>query len=433
MTRPTSVPLLCCCALLALLPACRDEAQAGSDPAAEGSERAGDVREDPRLRDAREALESGFTDAAWTLLEQVGDGGVGVGALRARAALMEGDAVGALRELERVRPDVETPEDERAEFLATEIEILAALDRLEGARELLREAFVALGEYPCLERARGVFLLRTPGAGREALAALEAAGAADPDLGFLGFPLAQARLLVGRELLSEDPDRALELARAAVAFDPANAEFRELAAEALSATMRFEEALEIYAALEEEGGKFRDTRALLHQKLATRHLLEGDRDAAVVQYAEARALGLDDEGLGFGVEVLREKTHAWIDAGIDAFDKGRYELAAESFEEALRLSPKDLEARNHLGVVRFQLEDYAGAARAWERVLRQASRASEPLPDPVHLNLARAWRLANEPAKARTVLSDYLDTNPEGTWAEATRELLELLELEELR
>ena len=54
------------------------------------------------------------------------------------------------------------------------------------------------------------------------------------------------------------------------------------------------------------------------------------------------------------------------------------------------------------------------------------------LPDPVHLDLARAWRLADEPGRAHAALSVYLDREPQGEWSGETRRLLELLEAEEL-
>ncbi len=394
---------------------------------------------DPRLDDARVAIERGFPDAAWTLLEQVGDDGLESGLLRARACIVEGDAVGAMRELETVRPSAGAGGESReaeahwiAEFHATEVEILAALDRLVTARESLRTAYARVGNVPVLERARGVILLRTPGAATEALAALEGAYEQSPELPFLGFPLSQARLLVGREVLANDPERSLSLVRAALAYDPLNAEFRELEAEALSTSMLFEEALAIYETLEQDGKSYGDTRALLHQKLGTRLLLQGQRDKAAEHYVRARALGLDDEGLGFGADVLATKAFEWIDTGIAAFDEQRYDLATDAFKEALVLSPKNLEARNHLGVAYFRAEDYSRAARAWATVLKQAKHDEITLPDPVHLNLARAWRLAEKHDKARKVLSDYLDGTPEGTWVDATRELLEHLELEEL-
>jgi len=66
-------------------------------------------------------------------------------------------------------------------------------------------------------------------------------------------------------------------------------------------------------------------------------------------------------------------------------------------------------------------------------VLADAARTETELPEPVHLNLARAWHLAGETEKAREVLSNYLDREPEGRWAEDTRGLLFRLEEQALR
>jgi tetratricopeptide (TPR) repeat protein len=420
---------LCACGL----PACGADPKNNASASGRAPTEAAAVGRDPRLDEARRAIEGGFPDAAWTLLEQIGAAGTEAGLLRARAALVERDAVGALRELESVRSSQDAGDPLAAELYATEVEVLAALDRLQSARELLRSAYAKVGRTAVLERARGVVLLRTPGGALEALGALEGALARRPDLAFIGFPLAQARLLVGREKLAEDdPEAALLLARQAQSYDPIHAEYRELEAEALDARMLFEEALEIYEGLEAEGRRYGATPALLHQKLATRLLLQSDREQALLHYLRARELGLGDEGLGFGVEVLEMKALQWIDQGIAHFGEERFDAAAEAFREALALSPANLEAQNHMGVARFQLGDYTGAAKAWGRLMAQAQKAAIALPDPVHLNLARAWKLAGDAKQARAVLSEYIDGDPEGAWIEATRELLAQLELEEL-
>ena len=89
------------------------------------------------------------------------------------------------------------------------------------------------------------------------------------------------------------------------------------------------------------------------------------------------------------------------------------------------------EAWNYIGVVRFKRGEHRSAADAWATVLSLAERGGIVLPDPVHTNLARAWRLAEEPDRARDVLRRYLDEEPEGAWADETRQLLEVLEAEE--
>ena len=278
-----------------------------------------------------------------------------------------------------------------------------------------------------------MLLIRTPGGGPEGLAALEGALALDPELPFAAFPLAQAHLVTGRGALREgDAAAALEHARSARRHDPGDPDFRELAAEALAALQRLDEAIALYADLRSEGRELDDTLALLYQRRATGLLIEGDREAALEHYLAARAAGLNDEGLGFGATLLRERAVEWIDRGIARVEAGEFEPARECFRTALHHDPASVEARNHLGVASFQLGDYRAAAEAWDEVLALAEREGLALPDPVHLDLARAWRLADEPGRARAALSVYLDREPEGEWSGETRRLLELLEAEQL-
>jgi hypothetical protein len=49
-------------------------------------------------------------------------------------------------------------------------------------------------------------------------------------------------------------------------------------------------------------------------------LLEHDRDGAVQHYLEARRMGLDDQGLGFGATVLAEEARQARERGIDAIE-----------------------------------------------------------------------------------------------------------------
>ncbi len=377
---------------------------------------------DPRLADAAAALEAGLPDAARTLLEKLeGASDPEVHLLRARAALAEGDGVEALRQVGDARSLA--PRD--PEVAAVEIELLAVLGRAESAAEKLREAQKTLGRTGALERARGVLLLRTPGRGREAVEALERARELDPDLAFVDFPLAQAHLLAGRACLGESmAEEALKHARAARAYDAANPDYRELEAEALCELLEFEAALLIYDELQAEGRELGATRALLHQRLATRLLVEKRREGALEHYLAARELGSSDEELGFGTVLLAEAASEALERGLEAYEEEEFEAAEGAFEHALRLDPSCLEAKNHLGSVRFQRADYRGAAELWQQVLACSTERSLEPQGPVHLNLARAWKLAGETERARAVLAEYLERSPEGGFSEETRDLL---------
>ena len=157
-----------------------------------------------------------------------------------------------------------------------------------------------------------------------------------------------------------------------------------------------------------------------------------DRETAVRHYVAARELGLDDEGLGFGAQVLAEEEHAALERGIDAAEREDWEAAEREFVRAHELVPADLEAENHLAVARFQRGDYRAAAESWQAVLTRSQAQKVALPDPVPLNLAKAWRLAGEPDRARATVNELLDREPQGPWSEPARELLAVLEAEQL-
>ncbi len=385
----------------------------------------------PGLGEVRSLLEAGRAAEAEQRL--AGLQGFAAELLRARAALLGGDAVGALRALETARelaPD-------SVELWATEAEVLAALDRLPGARDALAEGLRRAGgagarDLAALERARGVIELRTSGHGREALEALERARARDAELPFLRWPLAQAHVLVGRSRLPDAPGDALAHARAARESVPALAEARELEAEALAANLDLEAALVLYEELEREGHDLGDTPAVLHQRCATLLLLERDRAGAVRHYLAARSRGMSDEGLGFGAQCLAEEARAAHERGLARLRAEDWAAAEAEFRRALELDPGDLEARNQQGLAAFRREDYRSAAGAWEELLADAELRGVRLEDPVPLDLARAWRLAGEPGRSRAVLEGYLGREPDGPWSEPARELLTALEAEAL-
>src|SRR6185436_116148 len=135
------------------------------------------------------AIEKGRVDLALALLER--NLGFEAECLRARAELQHGDPTAAFASIERAR----TIDSTDSELFATEAELLATLDRIQAAADVLRAGFQRCGPAPALFRAQGVIELRNQGHGRQALEALERARRLDSELPFLRFPLAQAHLL----------------------------------------------------------------------------------------------------------------------------------------------------------------------------------------------------------------------------------------------
>lgn len=400
-----------------ILPACGD----GETEAHEALPETARAPRDPRLVQAQEAFERGEPDVARTLLAQLVDvDPVDRAILEARLALAEGKPVDALRALGQAKE--RWPEDGRV--YATEAELFAVLGRMGGAEDSLLEGLGKAGPCAELSRAKAVLALSIPGGAELGWQHLQEAYELDPNVPYAGHAAAQAHLLVGRMDLTRDaPGSALEHARAALAWDALDGDYRELEAEALAGLLRYDEALERFAELEEEGRPLRQRRALLHQQAATARVLLKDREGAREHYLAARALGLEGEELGFGVDLLREEAQVAVERGLEHYAAGRLGEALAAFERGLELDPDDLMARNHSGVLHFRLADHERAARAWRIVVDTAAAEGLELPEPVHLNLARALLLSGDADGALAACDRYLTVSPEGRFVDETRAL----------
>jgi len=419
------------CAVLALLAACggdepaRVEAGAAREPApAPAPVHPPQLArsEHDAVRHAILALEMGdLPEANRSILEIPAAAGLDRALLRARLRALEGDAVGAVRAIEKARD--EWPDQGRVYAAAAEIH--AAAGRLESATEEIRLGLEAAGPSPALLRARGVLSLARQGGAALGLEHLLAARAGDPELPFCDYPLAQAHVLLGRRALAEV--RSLEArghARAAAIARPGDLEALELSAETLEAGGDFGGAIGAYEELLAAGADVDQKLALACLRGSTAALLAGDRELALERALRARALGISTTELGFSATLIEQEAEAALDAGIERFAAGELEGARQAFERALRCAPDSLEAHNHLAVALLRSGDAAGAARHWRRVLEVAERGQLELPEPVHLHLAHALRADGRADEARDVLSAYLEARPEGRWAEDTRTAL---------
>ncbi|MEM7306529.1 MAG: hypothetical protein AAF682_07660 [Planctomycetota bacterium] len=380
---------------------------------------------DPRVAQLRDAIEFGRLDLARTLLQQVESlAGAEAPLLRARTALLAGDSVGALRAVEEAR--AAHPDDARV--CACAAEVYAVLGRFEAASDEIAAGLELAGRIPALERATGVSLILQPGGSAQGLEHLLRAVEADPQLPFVHRPLSQAHLLEGRRRLAEgDAKSAFRHAQQAREHDPHELYATELEADCRAALNDFDSALQLYRDIEAGGKPTAELRADLHQRAATYELVQKNRTQALDHYRQARELGLDDEALGFGAVLLREEAQGAIDRGIDLYSAGDLGAARRAFEEALEIDATQIAARNHLGVVLFRQEDYAGAAAEWARVLEAGRDGRFLFPEPVELNLARALKLDGRVEEARGVLREQLEREPDGRWAREVREALNRL------
>lgn len=381
---------------------------------------------EPEVAELRRLLDLGQLERARPLLARWRtELGLEGELLAARAAALEDDLVLESRCIEAAR--ALDPSDARV--YATASELHAAAGRLETARLELRRGLDVAGATPELLRAQGVLYLCQPGGAARGLEFLRSARERDPALPFTDRALGQAHLLLGREALARsDGARALGHAREGLVHDPSDVDLRRFWADALGAAGDLEAATVVLEELVREGHPLQAELALTCKRAGMADLLRRRSESALEHFRRARELGLADEELGTGASLLDEAAERCIEQGIEAYAEDELARARERFERALALCPGSLSARNHLGVVLFRQREYDAAAAAWSRVLEGAAREGFELPEPVHLNLARALHRAGRLDEARAAVEGYLEREPQGRWAEESRELLGYME-----
>lgn len=377
---------------------------------------------DPELVRLRAALEFGRLDEVRTLLPAAAKAPDEEGELAARALALEGKLLDALRRLEGER----TARPKDPAVYAALAELYGGEQKFETAWSELKRGDEACGPSAELARARGVLWILREGGAKKGLEFLERARKADPALAFADRALAQAHLLLAKQFAkAEDLAHARAEVDASLRFDAVDVDALRLQADLQAAAGDFTHALATLEGLCKAGEPLGAELALLYKKGAFGALLVKNHALAVERFAKARALGLSDPELSSGVEILAEEARVRRDAGVAAYEKGDLAAAEAAFRGALECDPGDLAAQNHLAVVRFKRDDFAGAAELWRKVLEGAKREQLELPEPVHVNLAKALVQSGAPAEARAVLTAYLAAEPEGRFAAATRTLLE--------
>ncbi len=380
---------------------------------------------DPDIVALRRSIERGRVDAARALQPALARVDVGEArVLAARLAAVSGRIVEAIREIEAARK--ERPAD--PDVYATAAEIYAGAGKLDAGWDEVKAGDAACGAAPELLRARGVLWISRSGGARKGLGFLEEARRADPDLPFVDRALSQAHLLAGKEdCAARKAADALAHARFAASLDPDDVDARRFLSEALVLNNDFEPAVAEIQALVDRGEPLVAELALLHKKAGIAALLERDRERALRHFAAARKLGLTDAELATGARILGEEAAAKVALGVEAYKAGDLAQAKARSREALELEPDGIQAQNLLAVVLFKENDYTGAIALWRVVLETAQKEDLALPEPVHLNLARAQELGGDANAARATLEAYLEREPSGRWAEDTRAALALL------
>ncbi|HUR28409.1 MAG TPA: tetratricopeptide repeat protein, partial [Planctomycetota bacterium] len=278
MRRPFVVALL----VLAALQGCTKEASPPSVvPAAVQLPGAPPKLHAPQLPHSRApevvactaALEKGDLAQARALLLELGEREApDSDCLRARLLAAQGDAVGAVREIQAAHKRFPG----QSALYATLAEIYATDGRLESAQDEIRSGLAVAGPTPDLARARGVLMLLQQGGARAGLKHLLAAVHDAPDLPFCRAPLAEAhRLVATEELGKQHPVEALAHVRLGLELEPENPDLQLLQADALIANQKYDEGLPAYEELVRKGRDIGAALRLYYQKGATFALVEG--------------------------------------------------------------------------------------------------------------------------------------------------------------
>ena len=471
--RAPQSPLAGAGLLLGLLASCGGGAD-GPDPSSKGEAALAPPAllarsSDPRVAEAREALGRGDATAAAALVPAA----VRVAEepeaslLTARLALLQDDRPAMERALAEARRAA--PGDPSVTAVSAELHAWAGM--AETAEAELATASAALQGAepgPALLRARAVQLLSTQGGARAGLALLERALEVDPELPYVGRALGQAHLLVGRSFMATDKAEALDHARQSLEWDPLDVDARVFLADALMTAGEWGSALTEYEAVLAAGKDLRAEVSLHYKNAGVVALAQGHRELALSHFLRARALGLDDAGLGTGARVLEDEAASRFEAALAAVSEDGPARARELVEEALRLSPDDpraglveasilvreagelleggsaegveerltralaldpgaVDARLLLGHVLYARGAFAEAAEQWHLVVDALRLDGVELPEPLHVRLADALVRAERTGEAREVLEAYLVLEPTGRWVDTTRQLLEAL------
>lgn len=389
----------------------------------------------PRSRDLDvlatiHALEMGdLTGASKALLRIPESEGYERALCRARLLSLQGQGTEAVREIEAIKEVY--PDQARVYATAAEIYLhltTAEVDMRLAAEDEIKTCQQKAGITADYSRARGAYMLAVPGGAEAALVHLLRAREMDDEVPFLRAYLVEAHRVLGTVALrNNDPKQALRHARDGLREDPDNATLERLLADALAMGHVYQEAIEIYERQAQSGYAVVDELARLCQKAGVGALLEKDRERAIERFLRARELGLSDTELGFGAKVLEDEADGAIEAGYDAYDAGLWDQAKDRFERALVFDANSIRAHNGLASCAFRQEQWNVAIDEWFWVHETLEDRGVPMPEPVHVNIAKAMYQAGRVDEIAPLLESYLDEHPDGDWAAQTQEALDRL------
>jgi Flp pilus assembly protein TadD/peroxiredoxin len=136
-------------------------------------------------------------------------------------------------------------------------------------------------------------------------------------------------------------------------------------------------------------------------------------------YRRARNFSEAENLLGRALQAEPDNPEANYNLGMLYAQQSQFPKASEYFERALSLRPDYPDALNNLGVLLVRQGRYSEAQEKFADCIRVA-----PNLDQGYLNLARLYAVMNDKEKARSVLQDLLQRQPENKIARQSLEML---------
>jgi len=136
-------------------------------------------------------------------------------------------------------------------------------------------------------------------------------------------------------------------------------------------------------------------------------------------YRRAHNFSEAEDLLGRALEAEPDNPEANYNLGMLYAQQNQFPKASEYFGRALALRPDYPDALNNLGVLLVREGHYAEAQEKFSSCIRVA-----PNLDQGYLNLARLYAVMNDKEKARSVLQDLLQRQPENKIAQQSLEML---------